>query len=237
MKKTILYSALAVIIGFPVYADTNNATTNATNASTQAPQTSPTTQNPNTTAAPQAAAVINCEYHIPPEKTDIDPTLIKSWTEKATIQSFDFNSTSIDQDLEKLKSCFTEQGWQGFHAALEQSGNINSIKTQKLTVSSQVDGEIKIAPAKENQWKVTVPLQVVYQNDKQKLTQLLTVDVLIGRKVSGDLGIMQMIATPRLPENQSAKPAATDSTKTGSTETKEQAQPASSNAAPAAGQP
>jgi len=39
-------------------------------------------------------------------------------------------------------------------------------------------------------------LQVVYQNDKEKLTQKLNVDLLIGRKMSGDLGIMQMIAIP-----------------------------------------
>lgn len=42
-------------------------------------------------------------------------------------------------------------------------------------------------------------MQVVYQNDKEKLTQLLSVDVLVGRKVTGNLGIMQMIATPRTP--------------------------------------
>ena len=66
-----------------------------------------------------------------------------------------------------------------------------------MTVSSQVDGEVKINNLKDNQWKVNVPIQVVYQNDKEKLTQLLTIDLLIGRKVSGDLGIMQMIAAPR----------------------------------------
>ena len=54
---------------------------------------------------------------------------------------------------------------------------------------------------KDNQWKASVPLQVVYQNDKEKLTQLLTVNLLIGRKISGDLGIMQMIATPQQAAN------------------------------------
>ena len=67
-----------------------------------------------------------------------------------------------------------------------------------------MDGTIKLASVKDNQWKATVPLQVIYQNDKQKITQLLDIDVLVGRKPSGDLGILQMIATPR----PSALPAA-----------------------------
>ena len=60
-----------------------------------------------------------------------------------------------------------------------------------------MDGQLAIAASKENLWKVTLPLQVVYQNDKERLTQLLTIDLLIGRKSSGDLGILQMIAVPR----------------------------------------
>ena len=75
-----------------------------------------------------------------------------------------------------------------------------AIQSQHLTVTSMADGDVKINPIKDNQWKITVPLQVAYQNDKEKLTQLLTVDLLIGRKVNGDLGIMQMIATPRTTE-------------------------------------
>ncbi len=54
------------------------------------------------------------------------------------------------------------------------------------------------------------PLQVVYQNDKEKLTQLLTVDVLIGRKISGDLGIMQMIAAPRTKNTPNINPTTTN---------------------------
>ena len=99
--------------------------------------------------------------------------------------------------MQKLKTCFTDQGWTGFSSALEKSGNLEAIKTQKLTVSSQLDGQPQVTEAKENQWKITLPLQVVYQNDKEKVTQLLNVNLTVGRKVSGDLGIAQMIATPR----------------------------------------
>lgn len=148
-----------------------------------------------TTATPPTA--IDCQYRIPAETTKIEPSLVSQWAVKATEQSFDFSASSLDNQLQTLKACYTEQGWAGFNDALQKSGNVNAIKSQQLMVSGQLDGEVIIHDAKENQWKVTLPLRVVYQNDKEKLTQLLTVDLLVGRKISGDLGIMQMIATPR----------------------------------------
>lgn len=119
------------------------------------------------------------------------------WAAKAVTQAFDFNPTNLDSQLQKLQLCFTEQGWTGFNTALQKSGNLEAIKSQKLTVSSQVMGQIVVTEAKDNQWKINLPLQVVYQNDKEKVTQLLSVDVTVGRKITGDLGITQMIAAPR----------------------------------------
>lgn len=155
-------------------------------------------QNPQQ-AQPQPAPVINCEYKIPATTKHIDQSLVSSWSEKAVVQAFDFDPASVDTQMQKLKACFTEQGWTGFNSALEKSGNLEAIKTQKLTVSSQVDGQLQFTETKDNQWKIILPLQVVYQNDKEKVTQLLNVNLTVGRKLSGDLGITQMIATPRMP--------------------------------------
>ncbi len=191
----------------PAATTPTSATTTTTTSST--PAGTVTTQS--TTVQP-AAPVINCEYRIPADTKQIDQTLITTWSEKATVQSFDFTPAAIDDQLNLLKTCFTDQGWQGFNDALQKSGNVNSIKTQNLTVSSQIDGTSQVSMVKNNQWKVTVPVQVVYQNDKEKLTQLLTVDLLVGRKVSGDLGIMQMIATPRTPAPATAATPTTPAT-------------------------
>lgn len=99
--------------------------------------------------------------------------------------------------MQKLQPCFTEQGWTGFSAALQKSGNIEAIKSQKLNVTSQIDGQTLITDTKDNQWKITLPIAVVYQNDKEKVSQLLSVDLTVSRKTNGDLGITQMIAAPR----------------------------------------
>lgn len=147
--------------------------------------------------APDATKAINCNFHIDKKEENIPDTTISQWASQATQQAFDYDAMNVDKKMEELKSCFTTSGWKGFSEALKKSGNVKAIKEQKLAVSSQVSGDVKVEPSKKNQWKVKVPLQVVYQNNEDKLTQVLAVDLLVGRKSSGDLGIMQMIATPK----------------------------------------
>lgn len=216
MKNTILCGALVTLICTQVQAEvTQPPTQSQTPDSSTSVPSDKTGQNPPTnqvmpTPTPtqgsqqipsvqaQPAQAINCDYKIPAETKTIEQSLVTSWSEKATIQAFDFNPASLDSQIQKLQTCFTEQGWTGFNSALQKSGNLEAIKTQKLTVSSQVDGQIQVTEAKDNQWKMTLPLQVVYQNDKEKVTQLLSINLTVGRKINGDLGIMQMIATPRV---------------------------------------
>ena len=155
-------------------------------------------------AKPQPNKPVNCDYTIAPEQKSIDPLTLEKWVKYAAIQSFSLSFIQLDKQMDALKKCYTKQGWQGFNEAMDKSGNLKAIEAQKLTLKSQIDGKVAVQQTKENQWKATVPLSVKYQNNKQKLTQLLSVDLIIGRKVSGDLGIMQMIATPRIAgENRS----------------------------------
>lgn len=204
MKNTMLWFALFNLICLPIHADTNTQTiTPPTDSTTQTtPSVQPVQQvNPSELPAvktPTAVpGTINCDYKIPAETKIIDQKTIMTWSEKATVQAFDFEPASMDSQLQNLKNCFTDQGWTSFDAALQKSGNVEAIKTQNLTVSSQVDGDVKVSEEKDNQWKVILPLQVVYQNDKEKVTQLLNINLTVGRKITGDLGIMQMIAAPR----------------------------------------
>lgn len=184
MKKTMLYSGFLSILTTAICAQAHSE------ASTT-PSTVPTA-----VVAPPIQT-IDCHYAIPTSTLHIDAPIISEWSEKATRQSFTLDHTHLTAQLAALKSCFTNQGWQSFNDALQKSGNINAIEKQQLTVSSIVDGKSTTTDVKDNQWKVSVPLQVIYQNDKEKLTQRLTVDLIVGRKPSGDLGIMQMIASPQ----------------------------------------
>ncbi|MDP1602929.1 MAG: DotI/IcmL family type IV secretion protein [Legionella sp.] len=195
----------------PVTTTTQTVVPVTTTTQTVAPATT------SPTVVPATTQPIDCNYRIPAETARVEQSLVTQWAEKATQQSFDFDHGTMDQQLTTLKACYTEQGWQSFNDALQKSGNMHAIQTQKLMVNGLVDGKSIITEIKENQWKLTIPLQVVYQNEKEKLTQLLSVDLIVGRKTSGDLGIMQIIASPRVAAHPAAKVTNTTTTTTTTT--------------------
>jgi len=197
MKNRILLGAFFSLVGAQADADITQQVTPPPLAINNAANTSDANKITPTQPAQITTPVINCDYKIPAQIKKIDQSLVLQWSEKATTQAFDFNPDTIDSQMQKLQACFTEQGWAGFNTALQKSGNLEAIKSQKLNVSSQVEGQSSMMEAKDNKWKITIPLQVVYQNDKEKVTQLLSVDLTVTRKPNGDLGIIQMIASPR----------------------------------------
>lgn len=246
MKKTIFLSMLLILTATQSFADTTPPAAEVT-PDTSNNQTTPVQQPTDTqTATPQAEPIINCTYKIPENTKTIDQALVLKWSEKAVIQSFSFNPQTLDAQLKDLQNCFTEQGWISFNSALEKSGNIDAIKTQSLTVSSMVDGDAQVLEAKDNEWKISFPMHVVYQNDKEKVTQLLSITLTVGRKIDGDLGINQIIASPRTnqttptsdsststtPETQSSTPNTTNTTTTPSPSTDSTA-PTQSDTTPA----
>lgn len=143
----------------------------------------------------QKPVTINCEYSVPQE-TDVKQTIITTWAQKAAVQSFQFNPDNLQEQMTALKKCYTLSGWQAFNEALKTSGNLEAIQSNQLIVSSKVNGTTRIKDSKENQWKVTVPLKVVYQNKEKQLEQALDVELLIAHEKSGKFGIMQVIAVP-----------------------------------------
>jgi hypothetical protein len=148
------------------------------------------------TATTETTRVINCDSHFPQETQSIDSTTIEAWAHQAAIQSFTLDHATLDNQLSQLKACYTDQGWQGFNDAMTKSGNMQAIKANQLTVTSETQNPASVAVIKENEWKVSLPLKVTYANKDQKIAQLLTIDLIINRKSSGDLGIVQLIATP-----------------------------------------
>lgn len=192
MKKPMLYTALVAL-----FCTTSHYALAASN-NVPPPQSETNSQKPETTASattPSTPPKVDCSFKITPNSL-VDKAIILPWAEKATQQSFDFKYDAIDKQLTALKACYTDQGWQSFNDALQKSGNITAITSQKLTVSTSVSGTSRLTEVKDNQWKVNVPIEVLYQNDKDKITQSLNVDLLVGRKPSGDLGIMQIVVSP-----------------------------------------
>lgn len=140
-------------------------------------------------------ANISCGYKIPPETIIMDKNIILRWAEQAVAQSFAFDFSSVDSQLQKLESCYTENGWIEFNAAMQKSGNINAIKMQKLTMYSQINGRAELIETRDNQWRIALPLKVTYTNSTMRVSQLLKIQLTVGKKINGELGIIQLIAT------------------------------------------
>lgn len=213
MKKIILCSAFGVALSSPMYAlETPDTYPDTTTPVTAPPVTAPANdipvlETPEVQNTAQPAQTLNCEFKIP-AKTAVEQSTVADWSKNATMQAFTYTADSVDAQLESLKKCFTDQGWQGFNSALQQSGNLAAIKSQHLNVSSMVTGAPTFVESRDNQWQLTMPVQVVYQNDKQKITQDLKVTLMVGRKPSGELGILQMVAVPGAQEQPATAPAA-----------------------------
>lgn len=210
MNKTIICMAILALMNADVFAADDKTQVDpktvvsvekpVEQAPTSAPSTTTTTTTTTSTKAAPSNKPIDCNYKIPADVKNLDTNIVLKWSTNAVQQAFDLDYNKIDEQLKQLKNCFTDQGWQGFNDALEKSGNLKAIKDQKLTMSNQVAGQATLQDQKDNQWKIEVPLQVLYQNDKEKVPQELIVNVLIGRKGSGELGILQMIASPKAPK-------------------------------------
>lgn len=189
MKKIIVCGALFNLICIQVHAAQTPGTISEKKSSAKSYIT---------TKKPQSIE-INCDYRISAETQKIDKNLVVSWAKYAVLHSFDFNFLSFDTQLKNLKVCYTQNGWISFMNALKDSGNINSIKTQNLMVSSILDGEVQFIEDQENQWKMNVPIKVFYKNDKEEETHFLNVYITISWRNAFKLGITQIIATPRFP--------------------------------------
>lgn len=162
----------------------------------QAPKEIPApAASPATTSTAQTKPV-NCDFHIAASTTDISASLVADWAKMAAGRCFDFDYEKLDEQLAALKSCFTERGWQSFNEALQKSGNINAIRSEKLHVNGMPEGQEQVTALDTNQWKVEFPISVVYQNEQEKITQNLKMMMTIGRKPNGDFGIVQLIASP-----------------------------------------
>lgn len=202
MKKTAIWASLFTLISSSqlVFADSQPVVEQPAPAQATDAAASTVPAAPTTAPAPvsqQLPAKLDCNYHIPADQKTIDQPLIMKWAQNAAIQTFSFDHSQLDNQMKALENCFTKAGWQSYNDAIKKSGNLNVIKSDKLTVSASVQGQPQLIDHSDNEWKLNFPMTVIYQNDQEKISQNLDIGVVVGRKISGDLGIMQLIAKPQ----------------------------------------
>ncbi len=126
--------------------------------------------------------------------------LIIDFATKAALQTFTYDYKNVSLQFNELEPCFTKTGWESFHNAIQQSGNIKATSKDKLIVTAEKDGEAKILSSDTVGlvWKMFVPIKVLYQNTTHHLKQRLNVKMVIVIE-NKKLGIEQIIASQALP--------------------------------------
>ena len=141
--------------------------------------------------------IINCHY-VFNDTSDVKLLQnVTAWAKQAAQQTFSFKNKQVSDQLSALKSCYTQEGWASFNAAFLKSGNLDAIQQQAFDVESKIQGTAYAKKIQGKQWQVTLPMQIVYQNKKEKIIQELNVQLLIAMQGDNNLGIVQIVAAPQ----------------------------------------
>jgi hypothetical protein len=140
---------------------------------------------------------VTCSSLIPASPSENRRKFVKKWSAYVAKQAFALNYSTVEFDIQQIKDCFSDEGWTNFKSALDHSGNIPMIKTNLLTSTVQIIDPIAIQHIKdESRWEIDVPMQIVYQNEKKKMTQMISVHLNIAELSSRRLSILQIMGNP-----------------------------------------
>ncbi|NBX84837.1 MAG: hypothetical protein EBQ95_04415 [Gammaproteobacteria bacterium] len=140
---------------------------------------------------------VTCSSLIPTSPSENRRKFVKKWSAFVAKQAFALNYATVEFDIQQIKDCFSDTGWTNFKSALDHSGNIAMIKANLLTSTAQIIEPIAIQHIKdESRWEIDVPMQIVYQNDKKKMTQMISVHLNISELSNRQLSILQIMGNP-----------------------------------------
>jgi hypothetical protein len=143
------------------------------------------------------AKTLSCKNVAPNEDSPVKLDFLKKWSVYVSMKTFSLSHDTIDNTLVVLQDCFTTSGWNQFNDALNKSGNLNLIKTNHLSSNTHLMGQVVVQPQKEQQtWTADIPIRVVYQNDKQKISQQIHVHLRFSQLPNNKLAVMQIVGLP-----------------------------------------
>ena len=129
-----------------------------------------------------------------PAKTIDD---IVSWTTMVGVQVFTLDFFNAEEQLEKSRSYFTQEGWDAMQKALKDSGWIASVKEKKLSVTSVLKESASVLKHGvldgSYTWVIHFPLLVSYESPSENRVETRTFTLRIKRIkadfASGQAGI------------------------------------------------
>lgn len=140
---------------------------------------------------------LGCTTNLPDTTEPEKIRFVKTWSAYVAQKSFAFKHDSMDNQLKQLQFCYSKAGWTQFSEALKKSNNINLISSNQLMANTQIIGPIQVNHHPQYQsWTAVVPLRVVYQNQKQKISQEINVHLTINQLRNNQLAVIQIVGKP-----------------------------------------
>lgn len=101
---------------------------------------------------------------------------VLSWGTESVLQIYNYDYLNYQYTLKKIKPLFTPDGYQSYLKALEDSKNLELVKSKKLFVSAVPTGEPFISKEGASEegvykWEVQIPMMVTYRSTTQLVQQ------------------------------------------------------------------
>lgn len=158
-----------------------------------------------TTANAKPTQICRCEkLNVTLNTPNMKPSALLNWARDAAISSFQYSFFNADHWMENYSLYFTPYGWQHYYKALKHSGNLDKVKSQKITATATpLEPPVILwegVDSKVYKWGVQIPVLVQYQNDSNKIQQKLMVTMVLRRSnppfgIEG-IAIDQFVAKP-----------------------------------------
>lgn len=117
---------------------------------------------------------------------NLSTNTLLAWATNAATDTYTYDFSNIERKIGDLKKYYTKKGYTSLLEAIKKSGNLKSIKQNKLTVSSTPRNVPTIIAESVNEkgeyfWLVEMPLLVSYRSSSDEKLKNLTISMLIVR--------------------------------------------------------
>ncbi|MEO0394159.1 MAG: type IVB secretion system apparatus protein IcmL/DotI [Pseudomonadota bacterium] len=141
---------------------------------------------------------------VPLNEPMLTQSAILSWAGKASTDAFTFDFVNFRQQLQEAAQAFTPDGWRSFLQALEDSRNLDAVRSRKLIVNAALQGApVILTEGVVNgvySWRIEMPIVVAYRSANEVQRQNLLVNMTVSRvptlEFPEGVGITQFVARP-----------------------------------------
>jgi len=118
------------------------------------------------------------------DQPNLSKAAVLQWANTAAVAAYTYDFVNYRKNLQAASEFFTPSGWDAFITALNQSGDLEAVRSRKLVVSAVATGAPVILQqgviSGRYSWRVQMPMVVTFESgnvitqQNQLLTMLIT---------------------------------------------------------------